>query len=83
MNPKGLLLKENGYRYNIHRMAYINRVTKKVFSVEAIEDHPVEWLRGRIAEGSTSDWQFYFTEPPSEAVVRDYVAELDGRGAAS
>ncbi|MEA2240250.1 MAG: hypothetical protein QOC81_4974 [Thermoanaerobaculia bacterium] len=83
MNPKGVLLNENGYRYNIYRMAYINRTTKKVFSIEAIEEHPVEWLNAQMAERSNGDWQFYFTEPPSAAVVRDYVAELDGRRAAS
>jgi hypothetical protein len=81
MNPKGVLLKKNGYRYNIHRMAYINRDAKKVFSIEAIEDQPVEWLSARMAERSNGDWQFYFTEPPSPAVVRDFVAELDGRAA--
>jgi hypothetical protein len=83
MNPKGELLKKNGYRYNFNRMAYINRTAKKVFSIEAIEDHPLEWLSARMAEKSNGDWQFYFNEPPSQAVVRDFVAELDGRSAAS
>lgn len=83
MSPKGELLERNGYRYNFYRMAYINRAAKKVFSVEAIEDNPVEWLTARMAERSNGDWQFYFTQPPSQAVVRDFVAELDGRRAAS
>jgi hypothetical protein len=79
MNPTAAILKDNGYRYNIHRMAYINRDAKKVFSIEAIEDHSLEWLSAKIAERSNGDWQFYFTEPQSPAVVRDFVAELDGR----
>jgi hypothetical protein len=83
MTPKGELLDENGFRYNFYRMAYINRSTKKVFSIEAIEDHPIEWLSAKIAERSNDDWQFYFNDPPSPAVIRDYVAELDGRPAAS
>jgi len=83
MNPKGELLERNGYRYSFQRMAYINRVARKVFSIEAIEDNPVEWLSARMAERSNGEWQFYFTEPPSAAVVRDFVAELDVRRAAS
>jgi len=83
MSAKGDLLTQNGYRYNFYRMAYVNRVAKKVFSVEAIEDNPVEWLRARIADKSNGEWQFYFTEQPSQAVVRDFVAELDGRHATS
>jgi hypothetical protein len=83
MSAKGDLLTKNGYRYNFYRMAYINRAAKKVFSIEAIEDNPVEWLTAKMAERSNGDWQFYFTEPPSQAVVRDFVAELDGRSAAS
>jgi hypothetical protein len=83
MNPKGELLDKNGYRYNFNRMAYISRAAKKVFSIEAIEDHPLEWLSARMAERSNGNWQFYFNEPPSPAVVRDFVAELDGRSATS
>jgi hypothetical protein len=83
MNPKGELLDKNGYRYNFDRMAYISRAAKKVFSIEAIEENPIEWLSARMAERGNGDWQFYFTQPPSQAVVRDFVAELDERRAAS
>ena len=84
MNPKGELLERNGYRYNFDRMAYVNRAAKKVFSIEAIEDNAVDWLSARMAEQGSGDWQFYFSgPPPSPAVVRDFVAELDGRRTAS
>src|SRR5216684_3540860 len=70
MNPKGVLLKQNGYRYNFDRMIYLNLAAKKVFSVAAIEDNPVDWLTAKMAEQTDGDWQFYFNEPPPPAVVR-------------
>ncbi len=82
MNPKGELLKQNGYRYNFDRMLYINLAAKKVFSVAAIEDNSVEWLREKMAERNDGDWQLYFNQPPPPGVVRDFLAELDGRRAA-
>jgi hypothetical protein len=82
MNPKGELLERNGYRYNFDRMIYINRAAKKVFGVAVIEDNSVDWLAARMAEENDGDWQFYFNEPPPPAVVRDFLAELDGRRAA-
>jgi hypothetical protein len=82
MNPKGELLEKNGYRYNFDRMVYINRAAKKVFSAAAIEDNNVEWLSEKMAEGTDGDWQFYLNEPAPPAVVRDFIAELDGRRAA-
>jgi len=77
------LLRRSEYRYNFHRMVYINRAAKKVFSVEAIEDHPVEWLAERIEENTSGEWRFYFNEAPSAAVVRDFLVELGEQRAAS
>jgi len=58
-------------------MAYVNRKTKKIFSVEAVEDNPADWLQQRIAEANDSgDWEFFFSEPPSPGVVRGFLAEL-------
>ena len=62
-------------------MAYINRKAKKVFSIEAVEDHSEEWLSDRIRERNDDDWRFYFNEAPSASIRRDFVAELDGRHA--
>jgi len=83
MNAKEELLKRAGYGYNFNRMAYINRRAKKVFSVEAIEDHSAEWLSDKIAENNNGEWRFYFNEPPSAAVVQDFLIELDGQRAVS
>lgn len=83
MNPKGELLDKNGYRYNFDRLIYINRAAKKVFGIEAIEDNPIEWLSAKMAEQNNGDWQLYFNEAPPPSVVRDFLAELDGRRATS
>ncbi|HUP62456.1 MAG TPA: hypothetical protein VNA69_18775 [Thermoanaerobaculia bacterium] len=82
MDTKEDLLKRAGYRYNFDRMAYINRDARKVFSVEAIEDHSAEWLCDRIAETNNGEWRFYFNEAPSPSVVRDFLSDLGERRAA-
>jgi hypothetical protein len=81
MDPKGELLEKNGYRYNYDRLIYINRAAKKVFSVSAIEDNPIEWLSAKMAERTDGEWQFYLNEPPPPSVVRDFIAEMDERRA--
>ncbi len=83
MNRKEDLLKQAGYRYNFDRMVYINRTAKKVFSVDAIEDHSAEWLSDRLAEVNNGEWRFYFNEAPSAAVVREFLLELGEQRAAS
>jgi hypothetical protein len=84
MDSKENLLTQAGFRYNFFRMSYVNRATKKVFSEEAIEDHSEMWLLEKIRERNDSgEWQFYFNEPPSPAVVRDILAEIDEQRAAS
>jgi hypothetical protein len=77
METKEELLKRAGYGYNFNRMAYINRRAKKIFSVEAIEDHSAEWLSAKIAENNNGEWHFYFNEPPTAAVIRDFLVEFD------
>jgi hypothetical protein len=58
-------------------MAYVNRKTKQVVSVEAVEDHSEEWLRQLITQTKDSgDWRFYFDQPPSAAVIEAFLAEL-------
>jgi hypothetical protein len=84
MDSKENVLRLAGFRYNFDRMSYVNRASKKVFSVEAVEDHSEDWLVERIREANDSgEWQFYFNEPPSAAVVRGFLAAIDERRAAS
>jgi len=83
MDEKAERLKRAGYRYNFNRMVYINRIARKVFSVDAIEDHSAGWLADRIDESNEGEWRFYFNEAPSDAIVRDFLVELGELRAAS
>ena len=84
MDAKEDLLTRAGFRYNFVRMSYINRLAKKVFSQEAVEDHSEEWLLDKIREpNSSGDWQFYFNEQPSVAMKREFLAEINEQRAAS
>lgn len=81
MKSKEALLREAGYRYNFDRMAYVNRLEKKVFAEEAVDDNSEAWLAERIAEpNTTGDWQFF--DEPTVAVRRAFVAELENGRAA-
>jgi hypothetical protein len=66
---KDQLLEEAGYRYYFERALYVNRRTKKAFSIEFVEDHTDEQIRARIEEnGSGGEWKFYFNGVPSDFV---------------
>jgi hypothetical protein len=61
-------------------MAYFNRKSKKVFSVEFVDDQPEEVLERKIREDTAGkEWTFYFNREPSERSKREIEAEL-GRG---
>ena len=72
------LLKSAGFRYDFEREVYFNRRSRKVFSLEAIEDHDEAWLEERLREVERAEgWSFYFNSPPSESVQSELVAELE------
>ncbi len=52
------------------KQLYFNRNAKKAFSVEFVEDNSEEELKRRIEETPGADWQFFFNNPPSDAVQR-------------
>ncbi len=82
MERKEEILRQAGYWYNFDRMAYVNRVAKKAFSIEYVDDHPEEWLADRIAEvGDVDEWLIYTNEELSPRVHRDLVTDLDGQRA--
>jgi hypothetical protein len=73
-------LKAAGYSYNFDRMAYFNRDARKVFSVEWLEDHPIEDLhRALETPNQSEDWVFYVDEMPPKHVIEALLAEIDGR----
>ena len=72
MTAKKRILSTHGYIYNFDREVYVNRHTKKVFSVEFVEDNSEQKLRHLVGEiNGKKGWQFYFNTPPSDAVKQD------------
>jgi len=72
VNRKKQILQDAGYEYSFDRMIYFNRGTKKVFSVEFVEDHSEDELQRLISEKPKGEgWCFYFNSPPSKAVKRE------------
>jgi len=66
------ILQQAHYHYNFDRNMYVNRNTKKAFSLEFVADTPEEELAKHIDENTNSTgWTFYFNSPPSESVQRE------------
>jgi hypothetical protein len=71
------ILEDGEYAYNIDRQVYFNRKTKKVFSVEFIEDNSPSVLEKCVMEPTEGmEWRFYFNSPPSESVRRQVEVSL-------
>ena len=74
---KSLILEKAGYAYNFERMVYFNRGTRKVFSIEFVEDHDEHQLQRYLSEKTGgAEWHFYFNSLPPEAVRRELENEL-------
>ena len=72
ISSKWQILRDAGYAYNFDRMVYVNRRTKKVFSVEFVEDHNESVLQQCVnEEPNGAEWCFYFNSPPPPAVKRE------------
>ncbi len=70
VETKEELLRSNGYKYNYEMMHYVNRKTRKVFSVEFIQESDPETIEASIkSEPPLSGWQFFFIEEsPSDSM---------------
>ena len=78
LDTKQNILDKAGFGYNFDRRVYFNRKSKKIFSVEFIEDHDEQVLERLIREDSgDKEWKFYFNsgEPP-ESVRREIEGSL-------
>jgi hypothetical protein len=74
---KDELLHSAGFLYHFGSMAYVNTKSKKVVSVETVEDHSEDWLRHLIAQVNDSgDWLFYYDPPLSAAVKQAFLAKF-------
>jgi len=77
LETKSEILKDAGYVYNFDRLAYVNRQTKKAFSIEFVEDNSEEEIKKRISEPTPSGkWRFNFNSEPSDAVKRELESVL-------
>jgi hypothetical protein len=77
LDPKQQILDDAGFAYNFDRKIYLNRKTKKIFSVEFVQDKDEKTLQDRIREQTDrKKWRFYFNQEPPEAVKREIEAVL-------
>ena len=68
---KDQILEDAGYTYSFERALYVNRRSKKAFSIEFVEDHTDAELLDRMNENGGEQWQFYFNSAPSESVKHE------------
>jgi hypothetical protein len=72
------LLESSGYRYHCENMHFVNRTTKRVFSIEFVESHSLQEIRRVLEEvPATNEWIFHFNKPPSDWGKRDLIQELE------
>jgi len=77
LDRKEQILQQAGYAYSFDRMVYFNRKTKKVFSVEFVEDHDETELQRFFSESiGDEEWHFYFNTPPAKAVKNELASVL-------
>ena len=78
IGTKEHILKNARYAYNFDRQLYLNRETKKAFSVQFLQDHPEEEIERHIRQDTheKEEWTFFFNDPPSEAVRRELATVL-------
>ncbi len=70
MTQKKQFLESAGYRYSFERRLYINRLERKAFSVEFIDDSTEDRLREALdtPAPSSGNWDFKFNTAPSPSV---------------
>ena len=77
LDTKQNILDDAGFVYNFDRMVYLNRMSKKIISVEFAMDHDEEALERAVREDTGgNEWKFYFNSEPSEPAKREIEAAL-------
>jgi len=72
LDTKSKILRDAGYVYSFDREVYFNRKTKKIFSLEFIEDHNEKEIQQCLSEKKgDKKWYFYFNFDPSDSVKRE------------
>ena len=74
---KQQILDNAGFTYNFDREIYVNRKTRKIFSVDFVEDNDKETLQRSVDEPTNGKkWRFYFNGELPPAVRREIEAVL-------
>jgi len=77
LDGKWQILREAEYAYNLDRVVYFNRRTKKVSSVESVQDHRENEFQNCITERPNGgEWRFYFNSLTSAAVQNELAGVL-------
>ncbi len=77
LTEKETVLEAAGYRYDFSRMIYVSQDRRRVFSLEFVEDHPLEEIRKlAVARSKSQGWTIHFNEAPSASTKRDLVQAL-------
>lgn len=69
------MLKSQGYKFVFDRDIYCNFPARKCFSLEFIEDNPIEVINQKLGE-QVKTITFYFNEGPSEYVRSELEKEI-------
>ena len=64
------------YMPHEHGQLYVNTANKTVFSQSYIYDHTYEDIQQNHLESNSSEWQFYFNNPPTDAEKAHLLASL-------
>ena len=77
LKEKKQILDLAGFAYDFYHEVYVNRKTRKIISVDFIEDHSATELEERVrrtTDGAT--WQFHFNNEPAASVRRQLETAL-------
>lgn len=65
---KGKILKKEGFGYHLRLGLYINEESRKIFSLQALDEFGTDWLVEKINEPSLEDdWQLYFIDEVTDS----------------
>ncbi|HAT1597259.1 TPA: hypothetical protein JAN72_06615 [Legionella pneumophila] len=78
MKIKKEILNSNDFQYHFKRDIYYNKLSKKIFSTEIIQDNTEDWLVDKIQErNNTGSWQIYFNDGCTLEMKNELISELD------
>jgi hypothetical protein len=71
------VLKKKGYKFIFDRDIFFNNKDRKCFSLEFIEDNPIDVIELKLKEPVEEDIIFYFNKQPSDNVRLELAREIE------